>query len=874
MYSRMIKKLTLATILATILFLGCDSSISNRESVSLNGIWDFYPNGDEVRHDILVPSFWDAPQDYDYPMEWLHMMHGIYKTEFTVPASMTHKKIILSLDRISVIAKVFVNGKQVGGEPSGGYLMMLLPYKIDITDIAKIDQPNTLEVWVWGGQQETYGEGVPTHWKEKDFPADALDEGKMLFPWCVDHYDGRRGIVGNVNILAYPKVYIENVFVAPDLNGNGDPADDCITIETTLVNGSDKSRTVDLYQNIKQVKGNGKKSLKTQTVALQPGEIKKVIIEDLWTDAAYWWTYDPQLYTLNTEIKDIEDSKNVLDHLDTRFGFKEFRVNGNYYELNGIRCNLRAESFEFIWHEGYNHGPSAGPVFSTKELTVDVQKELLKAYKSLNLNTLRMHKAGMLEASYNFCDEIGLLVIDEVPFWQTQQRTDERAKDNFNNWVKQWIKLRRNHASIIMWSICNECWTSPIPEFTYHAAKETDPTRPAYHQGVFPNDFQGDEHCIHYSGGYPFKAFNKADLYGVYKNNPNKPKGEGESFCPEGWPVKHADGSINDERRSERGSNIDPDLVSQSQWIQGVCRYVRAMRFAELADARSYMNWVYCFDPIPADIYPKWGDIKDPEIKPVVIHRPVCNAYTDEYPKIIEAKGIEYWRDTHSAVAVFDVRFDKENRLGVPSSIYKNGQQLTRELVVYNDELKNGTNITVDCELILRSPESDIVYSLNKKSFDIDVPYGEKRLTTVSLDIPQSNNSAGWLILKLQARKQNDLKFEEENRLGALNEVPAPKLIIMNNSIDIGRVKAGSKGQLHKITLTNVGGGMSESWKLLGLDDSLVFSRSTGNCRGEEDLYFYIDATDLKVGRKFDKELHFIGESGSRAKINIRFSVN
>jgi hypothetical protein len=91
-----------------------------REVVSLNGIWDFYPDGGTVRHDIRVPSFWDAPQDYGYPTNWLHMRHGVYRKQFTLPASMRDKEIFLSIERVSVIAKVFINGKQVGAEDSNG----------------------------------------------------------------------------------------------------------------------------------------------------------------------------------------------------------------------------------------------------------------------------------------------------------------------------------------------------------------------------------------------------------------------------------------------------------------------------------------------------------------------------------------------------------------------------------------------------------------------------------------------------------------------------------------------------------------------------------------------------------------------------------
>jgi hypothetical protein len=115
--SRTLRILWCSLALATACFAGP----ADREEISLNGIWDFYPNGGTGRHDIRVPSFWDAPQDYGYPEEWLHMRHGIYKKTFRVPESMRGKQVFIRIQRVSVIAKVFINGTQVGAEDSNGY---------------------------------------------------------------------------------------------------------------------------------------------------------------------------------------------------------------------------------------------------------------------------------------------------------------------------------------------------------------------------------------------------------------------------------------------------------------------------------------------------------------------------------------------------------------------------------------------------------------------------------------------------------------------------------------------------------------------------------------------------------------------------------
>ena len=364
---------TFSVLVMVCIALPCHAETATRDSVSLNGIWDFYPDGKDQKFDIRVPSFWDAPQEYGYPEEWLHMRHGVYKKSFTIPASMKDKEIFLKIKRISVIAKVFVNGKQVGAEDTNGYLMLQLPYLIDITSAAKVGDENHIEVQVWGGKSMIHGSDSQDNlMQEDDFPADAKDQGRLLYPWCVDHWDGRRGIDGDVLLLAYPKVYVSDVFVIPNLQKNTNPADDEITLRFTLVNKDTKTHTVSLTNTAALVEGNQEKLFETVNIILPANSEQLVMIPNVqWDNANYWWPENPQLYDLNTQL--IEDGK-PGDTVKTRFGFREFYVHGDHYELNGIRANLRGDAYEFSWHEGFRHGPSTAPVFSTKELIVDMQK--------------------------------------------------------------------------------------------------------------------------------------------------------------------------------------------------------------------------------------------------------------------------------------------------------------------------------------------------------------------------------------------------------------------------------------------------------------------------------------------------------------------
>jgi len=506
-----------------------------------------------------------------------------------------------------------------------------------------------------------------------------------------------------------------------------------------------------------------------------------------------------------------------------------------------------------------------------------MQKRFLEAYKELNLNTLRIHKASGIDTTYDYSDQLGLMVIDEVPFWQTQQRTDARAARNFQAWVRQWVKARRNHPSIIMWDICNECWQSPIPALTYEAAKEMDPTRPAYHQGLKEahswTDFEGDMYSVHYTGEYPFKIFNTQNLYAMFVNAPDRPKGEGEAIFPEGWPVKDADGTVTTEKVSARGDYENPDLVSQAEWVRGAARFMRAMRFAEYADSRLYMDWIYGLDAIEDEIYPEWKDLSAPEIKPVVLHRPVVNVYSRRYPEIVKGDAHEYWRDSFSPIAVFDVLFDGDNRLGVQPSVYKSGETLARQLAIYNDTFAGGTDLLITWEAGFRDPHDGEYRKLTEGSLGVRVPYGEKRTRWVSTTLPDAPQTPGWLVWRLRAARNGKTEFEEENQLGAFGKVPDPKLALSTDVIDLGALPVDSLTQLKKIKLINKGGRRSEKWTLKGTDDVIQVTRASGNLRGEEELYFQVNTEGLTPGRSFEKSLVFTGETGSAVTLRIRFRL-
>ena len=146
------------------------------------------------------------------------------------------------------------------------------------------------------------------------------------------------------------------------------------------------------------------------------------------------WELDaPQLYLVRATL----DNR---DQLSTRFGFRTARFTTEGFFLNGqplkIRGLNRHQSFPYV---GYAMGQRA------QAKDADVMKDLLKC------NLVRTSHYPQSTYFLDRCDEIGLLVFEEIPGWQHiggQAWQDESVEN-----VRRMVERDWNHPSIIIWGV-------------------------------------------------------------------------------------------------------------------------------------------------------------------------------------------------------------------------------------------------------------------------------------------------------------------------------------------------------------------------------------------------------------------------------------
>ena len=218
--------------------------------------------------------------------------------------------------------------------------------------------------------------------------------GKYTVPEGATWYDGlAEGILRGVTLELIPRVHVEDVEVETSVHP------DVLHPKVTVVNSSD--RTVKLSVSASLSSWN-KTPLKYPAIPATTLEIPagNSQIVDLGTIAwplgakSYWWPNVPYTtnYLAQLHLRDvsIESDGKILHQFKQRFGFRQFQVQSNHYELNGIRCNLRGDNQQEanFGTDAYGVKLGFGPPSSRNPGWPTAVDNLLR----LNFNVLRIHQ--------------------------------------------------------------------------------------------------------------------------------------------------------------------------------------------------------------------------------------------------------------------------------------------------------------------------------------------------------------------------------------------------------------------------------------------------------------------------------------------------
>ena len=310
--------------------------------------------------------------------------------------SFENKRILIHFEAAMSAAEIFVNGKSFG-EHKGGYT----PFTHDITDVLKKDSDNLIAVKLDSTER-------------KDIPPFGANIDYLCYG----------GIYREVQIIVASDISIEKSM----LTGLSD-AKVCGKI---IIRNSEKKKDVKENINIKIYDGSNVIHEHKEDIALS-GQCfeEKDISFNVKENIKLWDIENPNLYKVEVSLSNKDSISHNIGFRTALFNVEGFFLNGNKINLCGLN---RHQSYPFV---GY-------------AMPSRVQKrdaDILKNDMALNL--VRTSHYPQSRHFLDRCDEIGLLVIEEIPGWE--HIGNKNWQDVSVNDVKDMVERDYHHPSIIMW---------------------------------------------------------------------------------------------------------------------------------------------------------------------------------------------------------------------------------------------------------------------------------------------------------------------------------------------------------------------------------------------------------------------------------------
>lgn len=411
----------------------------------LNDGWLFGPATDPA---ALAPDFDDkslpqiAPPHCVTPLSWQKWEPAswqkvwIYRRHFQLPPQVRDKRTFLRFEHVMAAATPVINGHKLP-QHVGGFL----PFEYELTGLLR-DGHNILAVEV-----DSRWLNVPPTGSPKGPPS--ID---YLLPG---------GITGSVHLRIVPQVFIKNVFAKPkDVLNAQRRLDVTCSIDAAAAPAAPMHLEAVLLDGTRSIA-----SSSAQVNIQQSGETQVSFALAGLEHVSLWDVAAPQLYNLVVTLLTSDGSR--VSEYRTRIGFREARFELDGFFLNGQRLQI----FGLNRHELY---PYVGRAMPHRVLRRDAQ--ILR--HDFNCNMVRCSHYPQSEAFLDACDELGLLVWEEIPGWQ--YIGNEAWRDCALRDVKDMILRDRNHPSIVIWGVrINESRNNlALYQRTKEAAKLLDDSRP------------------------------------------------------------------------------------------------------------------------------------------------------------------------------------------------------------------------------------------------------------------------------------------------------------------------------------------------------------------------------------------------------------
>ncbi|HET8829112.1 MAG TPA: glycoside hydrolase family 2 TIM barrel-domain containing protein [Pelobium sp.] len=436
---------------------------------SLNGDWKFnhvdqpeqrplnfyHTNFDDSKwKDIKVPGNWELNGFgipiytnivYPFPKNPPFIDHafnpvGTYRKDFTVPENWDGKETFIHFGSVTGAMYLYINGQEVGLSKASK-----TPVEFNITKYLKKGK-NTLAAQVFRWHDGSYLE-------DQDF-------------WRLT------GIERDVYLFAKNDFSIADFSIKADLENTYKDG----LLDVNVEYSSFRTGLNDNYKTSIQLLDVNNK------VVLEQSKIIDVATKSSGFNAkikspSKWTAETPYLYTLVISLKD--KSGKLIEATSSKVGFRKVEIKDAQLLVNGKRVLVHGVN-------RHEHDEVIGHVPNKEVIIKDMQ-----LMKQNNINAIRLAHYPNDPIIYKLADEYGFYIVDEanVEIHGMGVLPGKFDKSIHPAYLKSWapsiqdriermFERDKNHPSVIIWSMGNECGNGQVFFDAYKWLKTKDKTRP------------------------------------------------------------------------------------------------------------------------------------------------------------------------------------------------------------------------------------------------------------------------------------------------------------------------------------------------------------------------------------------------------------
>ena len=379
--------------------------------------------------------YWPGSLYYpSYPARWDSVEMGWLRRTFRVPGEWDGRRIVLHFEAVAGECQVWVNGKL-----AGRHFDKYLPFDLDITSLVKPGEENELLV------------GVRAH---ALFNRQSERYSKMRAPYPSGSETERLvGIWQDVFLLGLPPVRVQDVYVQPLVD------QDALELPVTIRNDTEREQRVRIGAQIhpwinragssiieapepRWELGAGVLEMLGDDILIAAGEARTITLHHRVAGRLKLWSPDaPNLYAAALSVQ--QDGRTIDTHL-TRFGWRQFTINGRELLLNGQRIQLVGDLL-------HPFGPNT---MSRRHVWA-----WYRMIRDMGGNAVRPHAQIHPRCYMELADEMGLVVLDESALFGSSIALNFDAPEawqRFAEHVDCMVLRDRNNPSVVGWSIGNE----------------------------------------------------------------------------------------------------------------------------------------------------------------------------------------------------------------------------------------------------------------------------------------------------------------------------------------------------------------------------------------------------------------------------------